>query len=557
MNVEWNTDKPCNVAGALAAQAAAQPERAALHYPVGMHGGAPDYRSCSYRELDALSDQYARGLLAYGIERGTRVALMVPPGLEFFALFFALFKAGAVPVLIDPGIGLANLRQCLAEAAPEAFIGVPRAQMARVALRWAPHSISRLVTVGRLRFGAGIDTASLRALGTRESGSVLAATRPGELAAILFTSGSTGVPKGVVYRHRHFTAQVAMLREAFDIRPGEIDLPTFPPFALFDPALGMTTVVPAMDPRRPARANPARLIRAIERFQVTNIFGSPALVRVLADHTHRHGLRLPSVRRVISAGAAVPIDVIRRLQVALPAGALVHTPYGATECLPVASASSVELDAAIERRTQTGAGICVGRPVAPNRVGILPISEHAVPLLDESELLPANAAGEVIVHGPTTTDAYWQREAQTREAKTCDHQGRVWHRMGDIGYFDDAGRLWYCGRKSQRVELDGTTLFPDQVEAVFNTHPDIRRTALVGVGSGAERRAVLCAETEGRVGRGRRQEIRAELLRMAADDPRLADIRTVLFHRRFPVDIRHNAKIGRERLAAWAAGRMA
>jgi acyl-CoA synthetase (AMP-forming)/AMP-acid ligase II len=481
---------------------------------------------------------------------------MMPPGLDFFALFFALFKAGAVPVLIDPGIGLKPLKHCLAEAAPEAFIGIARAQAARAVLRWAPGSIRKLVTAGPKLGWGGISSRQLAALGDRTSGPVLEATRPGEMAAILFTSGSTGIPKGVVYRHRHFTSQVKMLRSAFEIESGEIDLPTFPPFALFDPALGMTTVIPWMNPTRPARANPELLVQAIERFGVSNIFGSPALLRVLGDYTSGADIRLPTVKRVISAGAAVPVDVVKTMAAALPRGARVFTPYGATECLPVTSVSSVELTEKVARHTLGGDGICVGRPVNPNKVGIMAIKDEAVERLDDSLLLPTGVSGEVIVHGPTTTDAYWQREEQTQLAKMTDDEGHVWHRMGDVGYLDEKGRLWYCGRKSQRVGTAGETLFPDQVEAVFNAHPEVFRTALVGVTRGTDTIPVLCAELNSRHGKHRRERIRTDLLQMARSHGRFSEIRSVLFHPGFPVDIRHNAKIGRERLAAWAEGEL-
>ncbi len=224
---------------------------------------------------------------------------MVPPGLEFFALFFALFKAGIVPVLIDPGIGLKPLKQCLDEAEPEAFIGITRAQLARVLLRWSPKSIRRSVTLGpRLAWG-GITLRGLARRGGETGAPVLAGTRGDDMAAILFTSGSTGIPKGVVYRHRHFVAQVEMLRDTFGIRPGEVDLATFPPFALFDPALGMTTVVPHMDPTRPAQANPEYLVQAIEQFGVTNLFGSPALLKVLGRYCTQESLVLPTLKRVL------------------------------------------------------------------------------------------------------------------------------------------------------------------------------------------------------------------------------------------------------------------
>ena len=554
MSAESHNPGTCNIASALVEQASLQGNNVAIHYPLGKRRGQVRYASVTYSDLDELSNDYAHGLVEYGIGRGVRTALMLTPGLDFFAMFFALFKAGAVPVLIDPGIGIKPLKQCLAEARPEAFIGVTRAQLARKILGWAPGA--KLVTSGpRLGWG-GLNTRQLGKLGQNHPGAAMAGTQPDEMAAILFTSGSTGIPKGVVYRHRHFVAQVQMLQSAFNIQPGEVDLPTFPPFALFDPALGMTTVVPLMDPTRPARADPELLVQTINRFDVSNIFGSPALLNVLGRYTEAKSIQLPSVRRVISAGAAMPVATIRRMQKTLLDDAEVFTPYGATECLPVASVSGTELDSEIERRTAAGEGTCIGRPVSPNNVKIIPVTDNVVESFADTLELPVGITGEVVVHGPTSTDSYWQRDEQTQLAKITDSEGRTWHRMGDAGYFDTEGRLWYCGRKSQRIINGQEVMFADQVEAIFNVHPEVARTALVGIGTQGRQTPVLCVELLHKVTRHRRERIRTDLLQLGRNNSATALIKHVLFHKAFPVDIRHNAKIGREKLAVWAAGKL-
>jgi len=544
----------CNIASALISQAEHQGDNTAIHYPTGKRRGHVSYESVSYSELNDLSDNYARGLIEYGIGRGIRTALMLTPGLDFFAMFFALFKAGAIPVLIDPGIGIKPLKTCLAEARPEAFIGVTKAQVARKLLGWAPGV--KLVTAGPKLGWGGLNTKQLCKLGQKTSGTVLADTQPDEMAALLFTSGSTGIPKGVVYRHRHFISQVEMLQSAFDIQPGEVDLPTFPPFALFDPAMGMTTVVPFMDPTRPAKADPRLLVQTINRFNVTNIFGSPALLNVLGRYTESEHIRLPSVRRVISAGAAMPIATIRRLQKTLPSDAEVFTPYGATECLPVASVSGTELNAEVEQRTASGEGTCIGRPVAPNQVKIIPVKDSILETFADTVELPVGITGEIVVHGPSSTDSYWGREEQTQLAKITDAEGRIWHRMGDAGYFDTEGRLWYCGRKSQRVVNEHDTLFADQIEAIFNIHPEVARTALVGIGTAGRQTPVLCVEPLNKPGRHRRERIRIDLLQLGRNHAATKSIKQILFHKSFPVDIRHNAKIGREKLSLWAAEKL-
>jgi len=552
--MESHKTETCNIAAALINQAESQADNIAIHYPTGRRGNDVQYQSVSYAALNELSNDYAHGLIDYGIGRGVRTALMLTPGLDFFAMFFALFKAGAVPVLIDPGIGIKPLRTCLSEAQPEAFIGVTKAHIARKILGWAPDA--KLVTSGTKLGWGGLNTKQLQKLGQKSSGTLLANTRANEMAALLFTSGSTGIPKGVVYRHRHFTAQVDLLQSAFDIKPGEVDLPTFPPFALFDPAMGMTTVVPYMDPTRPAKADPKLLVQAIERFGVTNIFGSPALLNVLGRYTESEKIHLPSVRRIISAGAAMPVATVRRLQKALSDQADIFTPYGATECLPVASISGTELNTDVEQRTASGEGTCIGRPVAPNQVRIIPVSDGIVESFSETIELPVGISGEIVVYGPTSTDTYWQREEQTDLSKINDSHGNLWHRMGDVGYFDTQGRLWYCGRKSQRVRSQNESLYADQIEAIFNVHPEVARTALVGIGPAGQQTPVLCVEPLDKPGRKRRERIQYDLLQIGRNHSGARSIKHILFHKSFPVDIRHNAKIGREKLSKWAKSKL-
>jgi acyl-CoA synthetase (AMP-forming)/AMP-acid ligase II len=550
-------DETCNIAAALPRIAATQPDAIAIRCPTGRdRDGRVEYGvALSYRELDRRSDRIAAALAAAGIVRGTRTALMVRPSPELFLLMFALFKAGAVPVLIDPGISRRALKQCLDEAAPEAFIGIPLAQAARVLLGWGRASVRTVVTVGRRWFWRGSTLQALLAR-HRDAPFAMAPTRPDEVAAILFTSGSTGVPKGVTYRHRHFVAQVEMLREAFGIVAGGVDLPTFPPFALFDPALGLTSVIPDMDPTRPAQADPRRLVDAIQRFGVTQMFGSPALLDTLGRYGERERVRLHGVRRVLSAGAPVPPDVVARMQAMLPDDAQIWTPYGATECLPVAIIEGRELRAT-RVATEAGAGTCIGRAVAPNQVRIIAIDDAALPDWSAVRELAPGEIGEITVAGPSATDEYFHRPQATALAKIRERlphgSERIVHRMGDLGYVDREGRLWFCGRKTQRVESAQGPLYTEQVEPVFNAHPQVRRTALVGVGARGAQQPILCVELETGVPRRAHARIEAELLELGARHASTAGIRTVRFHPRFPVDIRHNAKIGREQLAAWVA----
>ncbi|MEE4297278.1 MAG: fatty acid CoA ligase family protein [Wenzhouxiangella sp.] len=534
-----------NIAEALTRQAVQQPDGLALIIPIKRtKSGWKDSRY-TYRELDELTTRLAAGLARHGVTPGTRVAFMVPPSLEFFALFFALFKAGAVPVLIDPGIGIKPLKTCLAEARPEVFLGVTKAHLARVLFGWARGSVKRLITVGpRLGWGGASykNLASARAE-LDSAASSIQDVQPDDPAAILFTSGSTGIPKGVVYRHRHFSAQVDLVRDTYAIRAGEVDLPTFPPFALFDPALGMTTVIPPMDFTRPARVNPAMLVSLIKEYSVTNLFGSPALMNTLTRHLEAQGIRLPGLKRVLSAGAPVHPKVIERMHRALESHADLHTPYGATECLPVATMAGRDLVGAPAAAHRTGKGICVGKALAANEVRIISISDRAIDLAEQAVDVEPGQIGEICVWGPTVTDKYWEREQQTREAKMTDSRGRIWHRMGDLGWRDELGQLWFCGRKSERVRTRSGDLYTECVEGPVNALEGVYRSALVGLGQPGEQTPAVVIELEPGADRDTVKALAEPVVQRFG-------IERVEFSQSFPVDIRHNAKIRRHELAA-------
>ena len=536
-------DDIINISRPLTEMGGIQPDTAAIIFP-------QEGRSLTFRELDRESDRLATGLGTIGIVRGTRVALLVPPSPELFALTFALFKAGAVPVFIDPGIGARSMKGCLAEAEPEAFIGIPRAHVARRLLGWGKESLRILVTVGGGRLWGGIPLDKLRNCAP-DTPFTAAKTRRNEIAAILFTSGSTGPPKGAIYTHGTFAAQVDALREMYDIRPGEIDLPTFPLFALFAPALGMTAVIPKMDFTRPGTVDPRRILGPAAEYSATTMFGSPALLNQVGRYAQKHHIKLTGLKRVISAGAPVPASVLERFSKLLPEGAQIFTPYGATEALPVCSIGSREILGETGGLTGTGHGVCVGRPVSSITLKIIPICDTPIARWSSDLPLPNGEIGEITVRGPQVSSAYLNRPEATRLAKIPDPSGGVWHRMGDVGYLDSTGRVWFCGRKSHRVMTAQETLFTIPVEGVFNSHPAVFRTALVGVGKPGNLQPVLCVELEKKCSTAERKQIRRELLEIGTTFPHTVKIREILFHPAFPVDIRHNAKIFREKLAVW------
>ncbi len=512
------------------------------------------YQELTFKELNARCDKIAHGLRSVGFEKGMRTVLMVTPSPEFYALTFALFKLQVVPVLVDPGMGIKNLKKCLAEAQPDAFIGVTKAHVARVVLGWAKDTTKILVTVGTRLFWGGHSLAKLEANAPDEP-FPMPTTEASEMAGVLFTSGSTGVPKGVVYEYGTFAAQVDMLKKEYGIAPGERDLSTFPLFALFGPALGMASIVPDMDASKPGKADPAKLVKAVQDYKCTNVFANPALVNKLGRYAETSGAKMPSVERVISAGApAVPAS-LKRFAKLLNDGVEIFTPYGATESLPIASVGSSTVLNETFAMTEQGKGVCVGYPVEGMEVAIIGISEEAIPTWSDDLKLPKGEIGEIVVKGPVVTKKYWAREESTRLAKIQDGDA-VRHRMGDIGYIDDTGRLWMCGRKSHRVVLENGPMFTVPCEAIFNQHPLVFRSALVGIQRGAKTVPVICIEREKHPGVDTKppsdEVLKKELLALGGEYELTKGIEHVLFHPSFPVDVRHNAKIFREKLTVWA-----
>ena len=534
-----------NISRPLTEMARLQPATDAIIFP-------QEQRRVTFRELDQESDRIARGLGRVGISRGMRVALLVPPSPELFAVTFALFKTGAVPVFIDPGIGARNMKGCLTEAEPEAFIGIPKAQVARRLLGWGRATIRIVVTVGGGRIWGGTPLDELRDI-SEEAAYIPAETRRDDVAAILFTSGSTGPPKGAIYTHGTFAAQVEALREMYDIRPGEIDLPTFPLFALFAPALGMTALIPLMDFTRPGSVDPRMILGPATDFAATTMFGSPALLNRVGRYAETFNIKLTGLKRVISAGAPVPAATLKRFAALLPPDGQIFTPYGATEALPVCSIGSNEILSETGQMTGEGLGVCIGVPVASISLAIIAICDTPIDTWHDDLVLPIWEVGEITVRGPQVSSAYLNRPEATRMAKIADQAGGIWHRMGDVGYRDDKGRVWFCGRKAHRVITSTETLFTIPVEGIFNTHPDVFRSALVGISSqDGFQRPLLCVELETKQSAATRQRIRMELLELGSRYPHTKSITDFFFHPAFPVDIRHNAKIFREKLAIWA-----
>ena len=549
--MEKNPDHTSNLSEHLSRAAVRLPDKKAVicHSGYGPDG-KPAYRHWTFMELERETDRLAHAFQRIGIRKGTRTILMVKPSFDLFSITFALLRVGAVPVMIDPGMGRQKLVDNLSAAGAEAFIGIPLAHVLRVLSRRKFTTVKVNITVGPRLFWGGYSLRDLRQELWRPF--TPEPSKPDDKAGIFFTTGSTGPPKGVVYEHGMFDHQVGYLSSHFGYGENDIDLATFPLFALFDIVLGITAVIPDMDPTKPGTADPRKIVATLTDNNCNSLYGSPALLENLARYGEETGTGLPTLRRIITAGAPARPALLESLHRMLPAEAKVHTPYGATEVLPVSSIDSREILVAAQHSSGEG-GTCVGKPLAEMQVSIIRITEAPIAHWLQATELSRREIGEIAVKGPVVTKEYFRKPEATALAKIIDERDQgVWHRMGDVGYLDEMGRLWFCGRKAHRVVTPEATLFTIPCEAVFNRHPRVRRSALVGIGKAGAQRPVIIIELKAGDKGQDKDKLTAELLALGQADPHTRLIHAVLYHPSFPVDIRHNAKIFREKLAVWA-----
>lgn len=532
--------------------ASADPERIALIHVSRSLLGRKRTRTTTFGKLSDRAEGIAVGLREIGVAEGSLCSFMVPPGEDAMVLALALWRVGAVMVGIEPhSHGLRKITPSLDRVGPEVFFGTPEAQLARRVFGWGGPTVRTNVVVGGPRLPGTMTLASLeRTVPERPTVPAVTADDP---ALIAFTTGSTGSPKPTVMTQRNLTAMMDGVRAQWqlDADGDVIDMPTFPMFWIIGLSHGGTVVVPPMNfaTKGPGQANPARLVATIREHRVSSMFASPALLTNLADHCKDRGIRLPTIRRIVSGGAEIQGPLYAAMKETLVNGELFSN-YGATEALPVAEIDGATVLAETWPRSETGAGVCVGTPLAGVETRVIEIDDDPIATIGDARILNPGEIGEIIVRSPHISDHYFQSEQDMVENKIRDGE-TLWHRLGDCGFLDEQGRLWVCGRRSHRVVTSNGTLFPLCCEPVFNTHPDVARSALIGPRASAhgQPRPIMSVELLPRA-RSRRDQIAKELLELASRYPATRGIEAVTFVRRLPLDRRHNAKIDRPALAA-------
>lgn len=495
----------------------------------------------TYQQFVDSTNRFLLGLQACSLTPNMSAAVMTPPSIEFFPFAFALLKFGIIPIILDPAVGLKKVGEILKESQPDIFIGNILTHMLRKLFGWGRDSVKHNLSIAKVESGKWK---------VPQSSTPYFPLSTNSPAAIIYTSGSTGLPKGAIYTQTNLAAQLELLKNTFHITPDEIDLPAFPLYALIDVLLGVTSVIPDITFPVPGKTDPKKVIQAIQQFNVTNMFASPVVLEILSSFaedklTLSNPILLSSLKRIITAGAPATIPLQQKFRNLLDDHTDLFGIYGATETLPIAKVESREIFL-LKEKTEHGAGVCLGKPIDGVTVRIISITDEPIEEWQDSLTMKPNVVGEITVQSAATTREYLNRPESNRISK-IEYRGDIIHRMGDVGYFDEEGRLWYCGRKSHRVITKDGVMFTEQIENIFNAHPQVNRTALVGVNG----EPVLWVELEKGV-RENRDTIRRELMEIAKSHAQASKIKAFLFMKKFPTDVRHNSKIIREELTVMA-----
>lgn len=520
-----------NIAGYLSDRARTNPKTIAIIDP-------KHKVFMTYDELNILKNRWAIHFKNKGICKGMRSLVLIRPGVELIAITFALLEIGAIPIMIDPGMGLRNFLKCVKRSEPKVLIGISLAHWFRRVFKKSFKSVKIRIVVKKGKIPAVFENKTQKV-------KKLDPEIHDEIAGIVFTSGSTGAPKGVLYSHKLFNAQIKLLRDVFKITPEEVDFPMLPIFALFNPALGLTTIVPDMNSSKPANADAAKIVRDLNKYQATNSFGSPVLWKKIADYCESENIRLISLKRILMAGCSVPIGLIKRFKLVAP-NAQVHTPYGSTEALPVASISTKKIFET-DNTTSVNKGTCIGQAIEGVSIKIIKCEEGVLKKLNDSVELNKNEIGEIIVKGDVVTEQYDNLPEATAKAKISE-DGETWHRMGDLGYLDEKDFLWFCGRKAEVVHTKKGPMYTDCCEGIINQHPRVNRSALIGIrNEGVEIPAIVVEPKPDEWPKRSKQkkEFLKEIKSIAKAHELTREIEHFYLQKKFPVDVRHNAKIHR------------
>ncbi len=507
------------------------------------------YRQINFKDLAKTVNKYQRGLSELGLKAGDKVLMLVPPGINFLTLSYAVMGRGAVPVFLDPGMGKEKLIKCIEELKPDVLIGSLKAEVFRFLKPKIFSTVKFRIVACEWFLGRAYSLSYLKKFAEQ---SIPAIGNPDQTVLVAYTSGATGRPKGVVYDNQMVDAQLKIFREQLGIEAGKKDLPLLPIFALFNLALGVTSVIPPLNPAKPLDLDPRKITQIINDLGINYSFGSPTLWRKIAEYSFRSRQKLFSLEKIFMAGAPVPKSTVELLKDIVPNGES-YTPYGATEALPVTLISGQEIINAKRIAAKSSElGTLVGRQVQGIELKIIARRSEQTTNYSELRELPALEIGEILVSGDNVSKQYFELPEVNQKSKIFDG-AKLWHVIGDLGYLDEQQNLYFCGRTAHIVEYQGTTYYSEPCEIPFNLHPKVARSALVKLSSGEPAIVIEPLPQYYPDTSDKKAAFVRDLKVISGEHSFTKHINRYFFHIAFPVDPRHNAKIFRDQLGVWAS----
>ena len=524
-------------------------EKVALVAPLKLdRKGAYTYENYTFSQLEARINKFAGALKEAGVRRGDKALLFVGPCLDFSALTFALFKIGASPVFIHPGMERASFLEAIKSCAPRVLIGSPKIfLLKRIFPSWFD-SVELEFFYSKQSSRSFLGALPLNKL-AQDQPKIFAseAMEKNDLAAILFTSGSVGPAKRVAYTHDTLIQQTKALQEEFGLSEDDVAVPAFSLFSLFTLSMGVKTCIPDIDPKWPKKVAPKKLYKIMLDHRPSFVVGSPAILNSLGEYCAQEKLTLPGLKYMVMFGAPVSIALHDLFSSVLVEGDT-YSLYGATESLPVSNAAGSLVLSEMKDKVLRGDGLYVGKALKRVRVRVIRPIEGVIDEADMAQDMDPLVVGEIIVSSPSTAHSYCDLADELKSPKFIDRDGTSWHRMGDMGYLDEEGGLWFCGRKAHALFHENKPYYSVQVEAIFNQHPLVRKSALIQK-NGAPAIALERFDARTSLRKYECLSFLRELRELASQYEHTEGIGQYLLAKEFPVDMRYNLKIDRMKLA--------
>jgi acyl-CoA synthetase (AMP-forming)/AMP-acid ligase II len=517
--------------------------------------GKMAYSHLTFRQLNQRSNELARGLQQAGVIRGTRAAVQMLPGIEWFSITYALLKIGAVPILLQPSLGMRKMAQCVKTVEPEILITEPRYQVIQLFNSNNYQSVHLQINTEKRWFSKGLSITDLQK--SEPATFQPAEMRPNDTGLIVFsTSCECDTPRPTVYTHGMLNAIIELLKSVMAVTLDSTLITTFPQFMVLAPAMGIRQIIPESHSLKASKLDPRSLIESIWDFGVTHILMSSTRLMMLTEFLKDEAIFLPSIQRIVSWGEPYPALELQRLHTFINEKTQIFPLYGMTEAPVISTLGSYKIVSETQVKTERGFGLCEGKVVDGIEMRIIEVSDRPVDNWSDDLLVKDGGIGELVVKGDAVSRQYFNNSKNDALHKIPDGKF-MWHRTGDIGWLDTRGNFWFCGRKQDRVTIsEEETLYTIPCEAVFMQHERVYRCIIVGVGPAPYQTPVLIIELAPGDSGKYISTLTHELLDLAKAYPHTGNINHILFRKSFPVHSLFHQKINRKQLTKWAAKKL-